>query len=211
MHLHLLDRLRRLRIVLASASPRRREILLGLGLVFDVVPSRFAEDLDKAAFDGPAGYVAETSRRKAHEVADRLRAERREVDLIVSADTIVVKDGAILEKPADAAHAKRMLQLLNNAAHTVLTAVTLVVPRTGATRCFVEETHVDFADLPEVEMDAYIGTGEPFDKAGGYGIQGAAAPFVRGVRGCYFNVVGFPSHQFSRELVALVAAGQLLL
>lgn len=114
-------------------------------------------------------------------MANELADSKDVVDLIISADTIVVKDNAILEKPADADVAKQMLLKLNNSPHVVLTAVTLVLPKSKVVRTFVEETTVLFGDLSEAEMDAYIATGEPFDKAGGYGIQGLASPFIKGI------------------------------
>lgn len=164
---HLLERLNRLTIVLASASPRRRELLTGLGLKFRVIPSGFAEDLDKSSFSSPAAYVMENARRKA---LDLLKGEARTADLIISADTVVVLDGQILEKPSSPEHARQMLRSLSGKCHDVITGVTLV-HRLGrrsaeqkdepAVESFHTVTRVEFGDLPQAAIDAYVATGEP--------------------------------------------------
>ena len=185
-------------VVLASGSPRRVEILntiLCIGAT--VVPSTFPEDLDKSAYS-PADYVAENARRKADEVATRLRSAGEAPGCVIGADTVVVDRGRILEKPADAAEAEAMLSALSASEHEVCTGVALIYA-TGATRTFVETTRVDFAHIPPAAIAAYVASGEPFDKAGGYGIQGLGGAFVSGIRGCYYNVVGFPMHRFCAE------------
>ena len=186
------------KIILASSSPRRVEILntiLCIGAT--VVPSTFPEDLDKSAYS-PADYVAENARRKADEVATRLRSAGEAPGCVIGADTVVVHRGRILEKPADAAEAEAMLSALSASEHEVCTGVALIYA-TGATRTFVETTRVDFAHIPPAAIAAYVASGEPFDKAGGYGIQGLGGAFVSGIRGCYYNVVGFPMHRFCAE------------
>ena len=213
----------RLRVVLASGSPRRRELLGGLGLEPEVVPSRFAEDLGPANFAGGAAYAQETAVHKALEVAGRDavaggRGAAGAADLVIGGDTVVESPaGAVLEKPADAEDAARMLRALSGDTHRVHTGVALVLPqaadpRTGRAplvRAFVETTEVEFAELEEALVQAYVASGDPMDKAGAYGIQGPAGSFVRGIRGCYSNVVGLPLHRVTSEINGLLDAGLL--
>lgn len=191
-------------LVLASGSPRRRELLtqmLPTSLKFRVVTSGFAEDLPKDQFAAPSDYVMETARCKGVEVFERL-ADQGEV-LIIAADTVVVGvDGAILEKPRSEAEATRMLQSLSGKTHDVYTGVALF--RQGHTRVFYERTGVTFSPLSDDVVRAYVSTGEPFDKAGGYGAQGQAGSFVERFDGDYFNVVGLPMNRLSRELVSFL-------
>lgn len=203
-------------VVLASASPRRREILTAVGGVrVVVVPSAFAEDLDKGKFDGAAAYAEATAWEKARDVCVNWARYSSEPvpDVIVSADTVVEdREGRVMEKPADAAEAKAMLRTLSNGESLVHTGVAIVAPKIGEVgrdgamhgKVFSETTRVNFAELTEEEMDAYVATGEPFDKAGGYGIQGCAAMFIRGIVGDYFNVMGFPLHAFAREFESMI-------
>merc|ERR1712166_186591 len=194
-------------IVLASGSPRRKEILGELlHLQFDIVKSTFAEDLDKSSFASPREYVMATAAGKAREVFARLEAAGEAPALLISADTVISLDGTVLEKPSDAAHAHQMLSSLSGRSHEVATGVVLL--RAGAEpgsppvmHSFSEVTKVTFHDLSSQTIDAYIAPGEPFDKAGGYGIQATAASFVSGIEGCYFNVVGFPAARFCQELL----------
>ncbi|KAG2430909.1 hypothetical protein HXX76_009881 [Chlamydomonas incerta] len=186
----------------------------GPGITVQVLVSSFDEKLPKERFAGGGEYALETARHKALDVAG-LVAEP--VDLIISADTVVEADGQILEKPDDEEHAFAMISSLSGREHQVHTGVVLVLPReldpaTGAPpliRSFVTTTHVTFDTLPQEAIRAYIATGEPFGKAGSYGIQGAAGAFVSGLRGCYFNVVGFPLHRFCSEVAALIKEGKL--
>ena len=175
------------RLVLASASPRRSELLGSVGLAFEVVPA----DIDESAHVGeaPADYVARLSREKAAAVADRVGAG----SLVVAADTTVDVDGQILEKPADADDARRMLRLLSGATHLVHTGVT-VLSTTVPARCetLVVETAVEFAVLTDRAVDWYLGTGEPFGKAGGYAVQGAGGALVQRIDGSVSNVIGLP-------------------
>jgi len=192
-------------IVLASGSPRRTDILNNvLKLEARVVPSTFEEDLDKSRFT-PSEYVAETALQKALDVYRKLSADGSPPSLVVGADTIVVRDATILEKPKSPDGARAMLCSLSGRQHVVSTAIALVYAATEAdgdpvVRTFVESTKVNFAMLPPAVIDAYIESGEPFDKAGGYGIQGLGGSFVCGIEGCYWNVVGFPMHRFCVEL-----------
>ena len=204
-------------IVLASGSPRRRDILRALGLTDVVVrASSFAEDLDKNAYEGAHAYAQATAMAKARDVYEMfVRDGGGDVgdgvpDVIIGADTVVEsRDGAVMEKPSDEREAKDMLRALSNGSSKVHTGVAILLPKVSAVtgvfeRGFSETTTVEFAELTEEEIDAYVATGEPFDKAGGYGIQGQAAAFIKGIVGDYYNVMGFPMHAFSRELSALV-------
>mmetsp|Transcript_33238 Transcript_33238/g.107480 ORF Transcript_33238/g.107480 Transcript_33238/m.107480 type:complete len:223 (+) Transcript_33238:66-734(+) len=203
-------------IILASASPRRVDILNNvLGLQARVVPSTFEENLDKTAMPAHE-YVQRTAHGKALEVYERLvRAGEAPPRLVIGADTVVVADGCVLEKPADAAGAAAMLSSLSGRSHQVCTGVSFIygpqiAPPTGTAagvpeplpheHSFVEVTTVDFCDLSSEAIERYIASGEPMDKAGSYGIQGLGGTFVTGIRGCYHNVVGFPMHRFCKEI-----------
>ena len=171
------------RLVLASASPRRAELLTTLGLRFVVQ----AADVDESVHPGeaPAAYVERVARAKAAAIA----AAEPDV-LVVAADTTVVLDGQILGKPTDDEHAQLVLRSLAARTHDVLTAV--VATTGGAAAARVVSTAVTFAPITDAELDWYVATGEPFDKAGGYGIQGAGGLFVTRIDGSYHNVVGLP-------------------
>lgn len=171
-------------IVLASASPRRRELLGQMGIsTFEVLPAKGEE----TAPDGliPAELVQHLALQKAQEVA-ALRPDA----IVIGADTIVVLDDAVLGKPKDKADAVRMLTALSGRSHKVYTG--LAVLSGARSHCHVECTDVDFRKLTETEIADYIATGEPMDKAGAYGIQGRACVFIRGIQGDYYNVVGLP-------------------
>lgn len=198
------------RLILASASPRRRELLSLLGVPFDVMPGEVDEEDFDPATDPPA-----LARRLAIEKAQQILQRLWDPDLLVlGADTIVVAESqgaaTILNKPQDAADARRMLSLLSGCMHTVYTGVALVgrdargnpLPEIAE----VAGTQVTFRQLSTAMIDAYIATGEPFDKAGAYGIQDRAAPFVEAVHGDYFNVVGLPVKTVARMLERLGVA-----
>ena len=192
------------RIVLASGSPRRREILTPLLPSFEVIPSTFEEDIDKSTVDSAADYVQRTAAEKGREVQRRLLRTGEWTEstptLIISSDTVVVSpEGRILEKPADATEAETMLGSLSGRAATVITGLVLLHTGKGEQICH-ETTTVHFGVLEADTIAAYIATAEPYDKAGGFGIQGAAGAFVSKIEGCYFNVVGFPQHRFCKEL-----------
>jgi len=171
-----------MRLVLASASPRRAELLRAAGFEFTI---RVA-DVDESAWSGesPRDYVMRLAGDKARAVA------RRTDELILAADTTVVVDGEILGKPADAADAMRMLRRLSGRAHQVLTAVCLLAD--GMATLGVDTTTVEFAPMTPQEVDWYVASGESMDKAGAYGIQGRVSRFVRRIEGSYSNVVGLP-------------------
>ena len=173
-----------MKIVLASQSPRRKELLGRMGLEFVTQASK----IDESAFDGLAAreLVATLSREKAQWIARQLDGET----LVIGADTVVVRDGAALGKPKDAEDAVAMLLSLSGRDHQVCTGVT--VCRGDRVLTQVEETQVTFRDLTEAEVRQYVSTGEPMDKAGAYGIQGLGGLLVEGIRGDYSTVVGLP-------------------
>lgn len=173
-----------MKIVLASQSPRRKELLGRMGLEFVTQASK----IDESAFDGLEAreLVATLSREKAQWIARQLDGET----LVIGADTVVVRDGAALGKPKDAEDAVAMLLSLSGRDHQVCTGVT--VCRGDRVLTQVEETQVTFRDLTEAEVRQYVSTGEPMDKAGAYGIQGLGGLLVKGIRGDYSNVVGLP-------------------
>ncbi|BEU88590.1 Maf family protein [Selenomonas sp. TAMA-11512] len=180
-------------IVLASASPRRSELLAQIGCAF-IVETSAAEE----CMDGEPQEIACGNARKKTEATARHRAERGEQPLpVLAADTIVTLDGRIYGKPQDAEDAKAMLRTLAGRAHTVVTGLALLCEgklyeKTVATRVY-------FASMSEAEIDAYAATGEPLDKAGGYAVQGRAAMYIERIEGSYSNVVGLPLHAL-REL-----------
>lgn len=187
-----------MKLILASASPRRRELLEKLGLPFSVQPARGEEHITQK---NPAAVVMELSRGKAEEIA----ATQTEPCIVIGADTVVAKDGEIMGKPQDAADAKRMLRSIAGGSHQVYTGVTLI--RTGTqpqSVTFHEKTEVFLYPIPDAELDAYIASGDPLDKAGAYGIQGSFAVHVRGIAGDYYNVVGLPVGRLWQELKKLL-------
>lgn len=168
-------------LVLASASPRRQELLRIARIPFTVRPA----EIDETPFEGeaPDVYVSRLAEAKA-------RASWRSGEITLGADTAVTLDGQILGKPRDPGDARRMLRLLSGRTHQVLTGICLydgIKAETG-----VETTEVEFLALSDEEIESYAAGGDPLDKAGAYGIQGEASKFVRRVNGCYFNVVGLP-------------------
>ena len=188
-------------IVLASGSPRRKELLAKTGLKFSVVVSGGEE---KAETSDPAETVEKLSLDKASAVADLLQAEK-EPQLIIGADTVVACDGEILGKPSDREDAFRMLWKLQGQTHQVYTGVTLLLKKnhTWQAHTFSEKTDVQFYPVSREELLAYIETGEPMDKAGSYGIQGGFGIYVKGICGDYNNVVGLPVGRLVYELKKL--------
>lgn len=184
------------RVILASASPRRRELLSRLGVSFEVWPSAVDEGAWEtgatgAAADDPAWLVLGLARAKAERVAGALGEAVRKA-VVLAADTVVVLDGEILAKPADRADARRMLERLSGRTHTVWTGVACLDGATGAWREAAVATGVTFARLTDAEIERYLATGEGDDKAGGYALQGRAAAFVEAISGSDTNVVGLP-------------------
>jgi len=176
-------------LVLASASPRRREILNSAGICCSVRPAEVDES--RLAGETPGNYVRRLAEAKA-------RAVQQPGETVLGADTVVVIDGRILGKPRDAADASRMLRLLSGRIHDVVTGVCVL--RGEECRNVSETTKVKFSALSDSEIDSYVSTDEPLDKAGAYGIQAGASKFIEGIEGCYFNVVGLPISRVYRLL-----------
>lgn len=174
-------------LILASASPRRREILESAGIPFETRPAEVDETplLHETAEE----YVRRLAEEKARAVW-RAGDTVLGADIVLGADTVVAVDKVLLGKPNDGEEAARMLRLLSGRRHRVLTGICLFDGEKA--EAALEETFVEFLPLSSEEIAAYVATGEPFDKAGAYGIQGAASKFVARIEGCYFNVVGLP-------------------
>ena len=183
-------------IVLASGSPRRKELLGTLGLEFSVVPANDEEIAPEGA--GPAETVMVLSRAKAAEVAKSYPES-----LVIAADTVVWAEDRILGKPKSEAEAKAMLHMLSDNTHEVYTGVTLMLGDKEVVGA--ECTKVFFRRLTDAEIDRYVATGEPMDKAGAYGIQGKGRLLVRGIEGDFYTVMGLPISRLYRELRALKA------
>ncbi|TAM84791.1 MAG: septum formation inhibitor Maf [Acidobacteria bacterium] len=174
------------RLILASNSPRRRELLQNAGFQFDVRSSGIEET--RLPGESSEDFARRLARDKTLDVA----RESKPGSLVLGADTVVAINGEILEKPVDAADAARMLRALSGRTHRVITGVCLIRAPETVLAWTHETTSVTFKDLTDEEIDSYVASGEPFDKAGGYGIQGLASRFVPRIEGCYFNVVGLP-------------------
>lgn len=180
-----------IRVILASASPRRRE-LLALALdEFDILPADIEENLPEGLelTQGPVYLAAQKARFLADQHPDAL---------VIGCDTGVFIDGQMLGKPKDAEQAQSMLEELSGRVHQVITGCCLCLE--GREHIFQEETWVEFYPLYKEEIASYIATGEPFDKAGGYGIQGKGALLIRGIQGDYYNVMGLPIARLTREI-----------
>lgn len=208
--------------VLASASPRRKELLAGLGIVPHVITSEVSEDVSTA---DPIMLTSVLANRKAMAVAEGLVCEKgflwmREplVDgkvlkvgtadkaIVIGADTVVVVDGKIMGKPKSVVQARKMIHTLKGRSHEVYTGVALLTLQDGHQdrgRTFHEKTVVHVSELDEIELEEYITTKEPYDKAGGYGIQGIFGRYISGIEGDYTNVVGLPIHRLYQELKKL--------
>jgi septum formation protein len=179
-------------VILASQSPRRRELLALIGIAHEVRPA----DIDESYLEGesPEEHCERLARGKATTLAERVSGDA----VVIGSDTIVVVDGVILGKPTDAAEATRMLRLLSGRSHIVLTAVAVV--RRGRVESGVERVSVTFRALDDAEIAAYIATREPMDKAGAYGIQGFGATIVSRIEGDYFAVMGLALNLLVRLL-----------
>lgn len=173
------------RLVLASSSPRRYELLRQLGLDFEVIPSDIREDFVQG--ESPREHVIRLAEAKANEVGSRFPEA-----WVIGADTIVYVNEIILGKPKDQKQAKEMLMQLSGKEHRVLTGISICHFKKGKGECEAVETAVSVKRLTPDEMDWYVRTGEPFDKAGGYGIQGIGSFMIESINGSYTNVVGLP-------------------
>ena len=206
-----------MKIILASASPRRKELLKQIGLDFEVVVSDVEEKVTSSV---PHEVVEELSRQKAQACMDvvwnsevyrskelvsesGVEVREKEVLLVIGADTVVACDGRILGKPKDAQDAMDMLEMLQGRAHEVYTGVTLMYCRDGEkvqVCTFHEATKVRFYPMSREEIEAYVASGDPLDKAGSYGIQGFCARYISGIEGDYNNVVGLPVGRVYQEV-----------
>jgi septum formation protein len=186
-------------LVLASASPRRHELLQRAGVVFVTVPSNVSED--KQPGETPEQYARRVAREKAQDVA-----QRHPGAWVLGADTVVVIDGMVLGKPRDAADGYRMLRLLSGRTHQVLTAFSLVDGSGTVRASQIVTSLVTCKSLSDTQIETYLATGEPFDKAGAYAVQGLGASLIERVEGSYTNVVGLPMDEV---LAALHTAGLL--
>jgi septum formation protein len=171
-------------LILASSSPRRQELLREAGILFEVHPAHVPEE--RIAGESPLRYACRLAREKAEAVAGSFPR-----GYVLGADTIVIVDDEVLEKPRDAQDAARMLRLLSGRRHQVVTAVSLVRPEGHSETC-TSTTQVYFREVAEEEIRLYISSGEPMDKAGAYAIQGGAAQWIQRIEGDYSNVVGLP-------------------
>ncbi|MCK8828231.1 Maf family protein [Natroniella acetigena] len=181
------------KVILASSSPRRRKLLSKLGVEFEVRPSGIDEK--KVKEDKPAKLVQKLSFLKAEDVIDGQN------EVVIAADTVVSINREILGKPKDFEEAHRMLTKLSGQKHQVLTGVTVMTTQQSLTD--YQTTTVNFKELTVQEIEEYIATGEPFDKAGSYGIQGLGAVFVKEINGCFYNVIGLSLYNLRRMLTEL--------
>jgi septum formation protein len=186
-----------MKLILASSSPRRAEILANAGLPFAVLSSA----VDESPYPGEA--PVDLVQRLANAKADLVVARAVGPSIVLAADTVVVLDGKILGKPSSAENARHMLQQLSGRTHSVLTGVALVRLPDGERRQFIESTLVHFRPITDEELSSYLATEEPYDKAGAYAIQGLAGRYIPRIEGCYFNVVGLPLSRVLTELVSL--------
>ena len=184
-----------IRYILASGSPRRKEILKRIDIPYEVLVSEVPEDHGEEA---PERIVSELSRRKAAAVAE-LCTDREGVLMVIGADTLVALDGEVLGKPADRADSERMIRQLSGRAHQVFTGVTMILLPGKEVRTFWERTDVHVRELSEEEIRSYVDSGEGDDKAGAYAIQGAFGAYISAFTGDYDNVVGFPAQRFLKE------------
>ena len=190
----------KMKLILSSSSPRRAEVLRDAGIAFEVCAAQVEEA--RHPNETVERMVARLAEAKARAAAAQLRCNGESV-VILGADTAVELDGEIFGKPRDAAHACEMLAALSGRTHHVLTGIFVLRLPDGASQSAVESTAVTFASLKPGEIEAYLASGEPFDKAGGYAIQGRAGRYITRIEGCYFNVVGLPLariHALLREL-----------
>ena len=178
-------------VILGSGSPRRRELLKLIWDDFTVITADTDEIISE---EEPCQIVESLARQKAEAVLRKTSARDR---LIIGADTLVFAGCEILGKPVDKEDARRMLELLSGKGHQVITGVALL--QNGKCHTFSEVTDVVFSSMTATEIETYIASGDPMDKAGAYGIQGPAARYIKSIRGCYYNVVGLPVHRLYEE------------
>lgn len=178
-----------MKLILASASPRRAEVLRDAGFEFEVQPPKVDES--RLPNEAVEAYVLRVATAKADAIA-QANLSNGTPAIVIAADTVVLVGREILPKPKDAEDARRMLRLLSASTHEVVTGLFVIRAYDGISFTHVERTRVEFNRLSETDIDSYLQTKEPFDKAGAYGIQGIGGRFVRRIDGCYFNVMGLP-------------------
>ena len=185
--------------ILASGSPRRKELLGKVVNVFEIIPPEGEEITDSKE---PDKMVMELSFQKASEIFHKILTERLGDVVVIGADTVVSYNHKVLGKPVDKKHAREMIEQLQGNTHQVYTGVTIFYRKDGKEGhvTFCEETHVDVVVMSDEEIDAYVATDEPDDKAGAYGVQGFFARFISGIKGDYYNVVGLPVSRLYKEL-----------
>ncbi len=188
-------------MILASASPRRKELLAQIGMEFQVMPGDAKEE---AVSVTPAEMVMELSRLKAFAVFQKLSDEEKQQSLVIGADTVVALDNMVMGKPGSRENAVKMLSALQGRTHQVYTGVTLIWQEDKGElqkeTSFYEETSVSMFPMTAEEIESYVATGEPMDKAGAYGIQGRCAAYIKGISGDYNNVVGLPIGRLYQEI-----------
>lgn len=189
------------KIILASASPRRRELLEQLSVEFEIIPSQVEEKMKSME---PSRMVMELSEIKAEDIYNHLSQEEKELSTVIGADTVVAFEDQVMGKPQSSSEAIEMLSRLQNNTHQVYTGVTLIF-RKGPGKVpskisFFEKTDVTMYPISSDEIAAYVNTGEPMDKAGAYGIQGRGAAFIKEIHGDYNNVVGLPIGRLYQEM-----------
>lgn len=183
------------KIILASASPRRKELLTSMGLKFEVIPSTVEEKFDEEFSNA---LIESLALSKARDVADKTV----EPALVIGSDTVVVIDNKILGKPKDAEDAKLMLKMLSATEHKVVSAIAIIDTSNDKVITDTQVSTVKFRKLSVNEIENYINTGEPMDKAGSYAIQGMASVFVKSIEGCYSNIVGISTYKLAEMLKA---------
>lgn len=199
------DKLEKMKIILGSQSPRRRELLGGIIKKFEIIPSEFDEStINKLDFPDPKDFVLVQSQKKAEELANRIG----DADIVITADTIVAIDGKILGKPHTHEVAYQMISELSGRPHHVITGVHVSFPKLKKAVSFTETTLVIFDELPEPVIRAYADSEDPLDKAGAYGYQSGAMSLVKKIDGDYFNVVGLPVHHLAREIYKVLSESQ---
>lgn len=188
-----------MRYILASGSPRRRELLSKILENYEVIPAEGDESTESSA---PSLVVEELSFKKASEIFHNIFTESDESPVVIGADTVVSYNQRVLGKPTDRDDARKMISFLQGNTHSVFTGVTVFYMKDGKEEHFTfhEETLVDVAAMTDEEIASYVATGEPDDKAGAYGVQGKFAIYISGIKGDYYNVVGLPVARLYREM-----------
>ncbi|CAK9818651.1 Probable bifunctional dTTP/UTP pyrophosphatase/methyltransferase protein [Anthophora plagiata] len=186
------------RVILASGSPRRYEIIKSLGINVEVVPPMYDENLDRSAYKNTGEYVQDLAKYKVEEVYNKLKDDTVPPSLIIGADTMVAMGDSIYGKPKDKLQAFEMLSSLANKEHTVYTGMCLKTPKTEVN--FYESTKVKFGDISKEQIEAYVKSGEPLDKAGAYGIQGIGGCLIERIYGDFYTVMGVPLYAMTKQL-----------